>query len=94
MFDLRYIFDVRRLVAQMSHAEGNPWPRRHRKRRAAIAIAEHSFEAFVLDMAQIPLPTPRPDPEDEAVSKRDWEKSVLRWRREIRDLAANVFAEA
>ena len=57
----------------------NPWVRRLQKRAAAVDRIRQTTEYI---SAQVRPATP--DPTDLSMSKRTWERSIQRWRAELR----------
>ena len=70
------------------------WPRRHRKRKEAIAAIKRSQEYKDLCKCsqeyQDSWQLDEPDPTDRSISKRAWERAVGMWRFDLR-LAAGIF---
>ncbi len=76
------------------------WQRRLRHRREGVAAVKRSsdyrYASAVQDLRLLLSPRtgdempPTPDPHDRSTSKRSWEASMQRWKRQLRDLAADL----
>lgn len=55
------------------------WRHRCLHRQDGVCAVKRSVHYTILEAAQVQRPK-SPDPQDRTVSKRDWERSVQRWR--------------
>ena len=73
-------------------------PEETRERRVAKRVegvgALMRTPAYIVVTLLCAEPPPGPDPHDETLSKRTWEKSMMRWRNALRDALHQLQTEA
>ena len=65
--------------------------RRQIKRQAAVAAIKNTPAYIVVKTKGIRSPTP--DPENRNISKRSWERSVMEWRKSLREQLRELHVE-
>ena len=65
--------------------------RRQIKRQAAVAAIKNT-PAYIVVKAR-GRRSPTPDPEDRTISKRSWERSIMEWRKNLREQLRDLHVE-